>query len=67
MYVELPVALFAMLHKVVLNFDSLHELIKCATQALATEQYFLQFVAFILLRIKPLSVTIKMEFTQQDF
>ena len=43
-----PVVLFIMLHKVVLTFESVDEILKCAIQMKATEQYF-PVVLFIML------------------
>ena len=37
-----PVVLFIMLHKVVLTFESVDEILKCNIQMKATEQYFLR-------------------------
>ena len=35
-----PVVLFVMLYKVVLTFESVHEILKCDHSNEATEQYF---------------------------
>ena len=43
-----PVVLFIMLFKVVLTFESVDEILKCAIQMKATEQYF-PVVLFIML------------------
>ena len=43
-----PVVLFIMLYKVVLTFESVDEILKCAIQMKATEQYF-PVVLFIML------------------